>query len=142
MKNLTLILFVLISLNSISQIKTNGYIEIGYLDEKISLNEAQYITRLKNENSMYSEFLINFNFKNFNLEQELYNIFIYPGEGTSFKPLEIKFRTKLYYKIKMFDIGLEHICMHPIISQHNEIQMVTRRQSQNKIFIRFNFGNN
>ena len=142
MKNLTLILFFLIGLNCMSQIKTNGFIEIGYLDEKISLNEYQYITRLKNENSAYSKFSINFNYKNFSVEQELYNIFIYPGNGISFKPMEIKYRTKIYYKIKMFDLGVEHMCMHPIIAQHNELEQVTRRQSQNKIFLRFNFGNN
>lgn len=141
MKKSLLVLFIILSINSFSQINTNGYVEIGYIDEKISLNENQFITRLKNENCGYSNIVINFEYKGFNLNQELYNIFVYPGNGLSFKPFEIAYKTRLYYRIKKFDFGLEHLCMHPIISQHNELEQITRRQSYNKIFLRFSFGN-
>ena len=142
MKNLLFILLVLFSIESFSQIKTNGYVEIGWLNERFALNNSGNVDYLLYKNAGYSEIELKFNLKNIYLEQNLYNIFTFPDNGFTFNPKEINYVTRLYYKLKVLDLGVEHACLHPIINQHNDIETITRRQSHDKIFLRFNFGNN
>jgi len=159
MKIIAIILMSLMCINSNGQIKTSGYIEIGWLSDQSSINETHYkttggsndgftdisnIKRFENiirydKNSFYADIVLLFKFKKIHLEQTLYSSFNYEN-GCSFKPLEIKYQTRLFYKMKSFKIGYEHMCLHPIINQHNELLKITRRASHDKIFIRYTFN--
>ncbi len=166
MKTLIIVIIAsIIAINLKAQIKVNGYIETGLTGYQYSVNAINQdirmnyvkdgttyvnledadkggIFRLNNTECMYSEIVLNFSYKNIYLEQTLYNIFTYSGNGYTFKPLEVLYSTRLYYKYKFLEIGGEHMCSHPIINQHNEIEPVTRRMSHDKLFIRFTFNAN
>lgn len=147
MEKIILILSILLSCYFVdAQIKVKCDIEIGYLNENISLNfvkaypldgfELQY----NSGHVSYCDLVGEFSFKNIHLEQQIYNVFGHKN-GYTFAALEILYKTRLYYKYKAFSGGFEHMCLHPIINQHNEISSITRRGSYDKIFIRFTFSN-
>jgi len=141
MKNLILILALSIASQLVlSQIKVQGFAEIGYLDERVSLNKDGYVFNLDNRGSLYSDITLDFSWQKIHLEQQIYNIFKYI-DGRSFRPIDVVYRTRVYYKIKFLAIGYDHMSSHPIIAQHNEIEPITRRMSHDKIFIRLTFGN-
>ena len=146
MKKIFLFISILISIYTNAQIKVKCDVEIGYLNDKYSLNivdtypldgfEVQY----KSGNVLYCDIIADFSMKRFHIEQQIYNIFSY-NDGYSFSPLEILYKTRIYYKYKSFSGGIEHMCLHPIINQHNKIRVITRRGGYDKIFIRFTFEN-
>ena len=161
MKTKIIILFLFINVNLYSQVKVSGYIETGYYGIQNSLNQTyfdinggtndgftniNYMSRYENiirfdKKNMYADIALKLSYKNIYLEQNLLTSFQYE-DGYSFTPLEISYKTRLYYEWKSFIIGIEHMCLHPIINEHNEIEFITRRLSHDKIFLRFNFGNN
>lgn len=128
-----------------AQIKIKCDIETGYLNDKYSLNlvdtypldgfEVQY----NSGHVLYCDVIADFSIKKFHVEQQIYNVFSY--EDYSFSPLEIVYKTRIYYKHKSFSCGYEHMCLHPVINQHNQISVVTRRGSYDKVFVRFTFEN-
>lgn len=138
MKKAFTILFMLsFALNA--QIKIVGFVEIGYLNEKSSLNAGNSAFQYKTGNAMYSDITIDFSIKRIHFEQQIYNVF--SPDNIGFSVMEIIYKSKLYYNYEPFIIGCEHMCLHPIINQHNELPFLTRRGSFNKIFIRFTFNN-
>ncbi len=141
-KKIILILFLSIALKafSIAQIKVKCDVEIGYLNNKYSLNEDGFFVQYKSGDVLYCDIIADFSIKRFHVEQQIFNMFSFDG-GHSFKPMEILYKTRLYYKYKSFLGGIEHMCLHPIINQHNTLDLITRRASHDKIFIRFTFEN-
>ena len=123
-----------------AQIKVKCSIEMGYLNESTSLNNDGSFIQYESGNALYCDIIADFSIKRFHLKQQLYNVFCYDG-SYSFKPMEILYKTRFYYKYKFFSGGIEHMCLHPIINQHNTLDQITRRASHDKIFLRFTFEN-
>ena len=125
---------------STAQIKIVCDIEAGYLNDKYSLNNDGFFIQYKSGNALYCDIIADFSIKRFHLKQQIYNVFTYE-DGHSFSPMEILYKTRFYYRYKSFSGGIEHMCLHPIIKQHNILPLVTRRASYDKIFIKFTFEN-
>lgn len=144
MKKLILILIVLVvfKANAQDNLQVNGFVETGYLKESMVTNENTVLQAVDYPNAFYTDILFDFSIKGFHMEQQIYNIFTYPGSGYTFKPHEIRFITRLYYTHKAFTIGVDHMCLHPIIVNHNDDPVVTRRGNHDKIFIRYTFNLN
>ncbi len=166
MKTAILIILCFFAFQVEGQIKVSGYIRVGYLKESYSLNKYEWrevgdpiirivdgneieipniayvgnVTRLENYKCMYSDVTLAFNWKWFTLEQKLYDVFTYEG-GHTFKPLEIHYTTKFYWKWKFLKIGYEHLCLHPIVNNLTKFEKVSRRSSYDKIYVEFNFNN-
>jgi nitrate reductase gamma subunit len=142
MKTLLISLLLSVVLQNVnSQIKTNGFIETGYLSGAQSMKYDGIATYEYPENTFYADVNLTFKLKHVYLEQQLFNVFNYKG-GKTFSVIEIEYKTRIYYKWKALKIGYEHMCLHPIINQHNEIPKLTRRASHDKIFIRLTFNAN
>lgn len=139
------LLLVIIALSifevNVAQIRVNGYVEIGYITERSALNQIGEVVTLYYPNAGYSDLTLNFSRKGWGVEQQIYNVFGHSRGSRTFKPLDILYKTRLKYKWKGISIGYEHMCLHPIINQHNELEIITRRRSHDKLFLRFNFGN-
>ena len=122
-----------------AQLKIKGFIETGYFREGISINNDGVLSDYDNENVLYSDIVFDLSIKNVHLEQQIFNVF---DRGKPlFSVISILYKTRAYYKWKSFSLGYEHMCLHPIISQHNELPLSTIRASHNKIFLRFTFEN-
>lgn len=142
MKKLFIYLLLLTACkSSYAQIKTSGFVEVGYLNETLALNTNGFVSNYQSGDVLYSNITLNFMLKDINLETELYNVFFYE-DGKTFNVSEIKYRTRVYYKFKCLSLGYEHLCLHPIINQHNELSAVTRRTSHDKVFLRYTFNAN
>lgn len=132
---------MLISLSAFAQIKTKGFVEIGAMQEREALNHSGFVFTMDRPNVAFGTVNLEFVYKKFHFENEIVNILSYPDDSYSFGVLEVQYKTKAFYKFsKKFRVGFEHLCIHPIINQHNEIEIVTRRTSYNKVFFRFSFG--
>ena len=165
MKNLALIkLLLLITISSFGQIKFNGSIEGGYYTHRKTLSNVfeaknqeydfysntfstiseptinQSLIQQHYANHMYIELQFNAEYKGFNFSQNIFNIGTYEGEGYTITPLDIMYTTRLSYKWKSFELGAEHMCTHPIVSNMNDNLGITYRESYDKVFVKFNFG--
>jgi len=145
------VLTFVFTVNGLSQIKFNGYIEGGYYTHKKSFSniyyensESGFVNEISSQtylNHMYIEAGFNVKYKGFNLEQTFFNIGTYKGSGYTITPLDIMYTTRLYYKWNVLQLGVEHMCTHPIISNQIDPSGVTYRESYDKIFLKFTFGN-
>jgi len=153
MKNLLLIIILSCVIQLKGQIKVTGFIEIGHLSEQFELTkivkyksgenvmDAYHIIHLAN-NALYTDVNIKFSYKNIYVEQQIFNIMNYPDDGYTFDPIDILYKTRVYYKLKGFNIGYEHMCSHPVISDIYDLKPIARRASHDKIFIRYTFNAN
>ncbi len=147
MKKVFLILLLFVFVQGLkAQIKIKGFIETGYLNARSSLNIVDtypldgFQVQYKSGNAFYCDIIADFSIKKFHIEQRLFNMFSYV-DGRTFKAMEILYRSRIYYAWEFIQIGYEHMCLHPIINQHNKIDVITRRRGHDKIFIKFTFEN-
>jgi len=146
LRGLVTTILLLISFLTFSQVNISGSVELGGIEDKWSMTEENYLRTYSDSWVAYAEIQFNFEWKNINLEQTLFNTFDGGGdfkEDFTFRPLEITYKTKIYYQIKQLSLGMEHLCMHPIINQTNDVYEnsinAVRRQSWNKFFVKYEF---
>lgn len=126
MKKLTTLLFVILSLNVVSQVKQGFGMEF-LTSNKYKLSETNTCSYNGNEfkeedykifdkGDYCFKYKLTFNFKNFELKS-LTNIFMTKGHSIySFSPCHSEFKLSLKYTYKKISFKLEHLCVHPIIT--------------------------
>ena len=125
-----------------SQIITSGKVEMGWLQESNSINDSYYVNQVIYKSAGYSDIRLLFCLKKIKLDQQVFTIFGEQQDDLTFKAFEIKYSTRIYYDFGQIKVGGEHMCLHPIINNHNQLEQSTRRVSFNKLFIQLSFGNN
>lgn len=139
MKNVLLILvLLLLSLNTVGQVKINGFVELGKRDissyiRKEKLTLARYKTP---KNMLYSDINLKFTWKFIRVETLLCNNFTMDNFHV-YVPVDIEYLTKLSFIYKKFSIGYNHSCIHPVISTGSEINSEYRRGGEDSFFIKF-----
>lgn len=140
---LTTIIIFFISITSLfGQIEFDGSIELGAIDDRLSLMEGNYLRTYKDGIVPYSNVLLEFSIRRLIFEQSIGTTFTYE-EGYTFKPLEIKYISSLHYDLDRLSLGASHMCLHPIIDQTQDVYdgaiKNIRRQSFTKIYLKFYF---
>ena len=80
-KKIILILFLSIVLKSfsIAQIKIKSDIEMGYLNDKYSLNNDGFFIQYESGNVLYCDIIADFSIKRFHVKQQIFNMFSFDG---------------------------------------------------------------
>jgi hypothetical protein len=117
---LFLLSFLLLSsLQSFSQIKTGGTIELGYEDRIIMLDDG-------NGNSYSSAWLAKKDFADIHLDASYRKLSIYTNVKTSFKaerlyrynPRQVQYILGASYQLnERFSFNFEHLCSHSILDK-------------------------
>jgi hypothetical protein len=138
MKNVLLVLVLLLSLNTIGQVKVNGSIELGQRSlsayiwkEKLTL--ASYKTP---KNMLYTDVNLKFTWRFIKVENLFCNNFTMSSLSI-YVPVDIEYLTKISLTHKRFSIGYNHSCLHPVISTYKEIMSEYRRGGEDSFFIKF-----
>lgn len=136
-----IIILLLFPLISLSQIKVSGYFDAGYINETVTVSGKQSRQKYLKDNAMYSDIHVSVRLKRFEIKQSMMNVFEY-YEGSSFDPIYIKYTTSGMYNYKRMSLGIEHMCLHPIIASYRYDMSNQLKGSCDKIFVRVRFGEN
>ena len=122
-----------------AQIKTGGSIETGWINGNTTLHnisrEGGIIYKLP-DYSFYADVRIDFKYKFINFSTIMENTFFYEY-GFSMSPLSINYVFDFSLKHKRMEIGYSHSCLHPVVSQRSDLNMVFVRGGFDKIYFRF-----
>ena len=137
-----LILMISIPILSQKKLEISGFVETGWLNNIWAIQDKSevHIYAINNPVSMYATVFLKFSYKKvIHYENTIINTFEYT-KGRSFSVIDAEFVSKLYYNNGgIFSIGYEHYCLHPLVNQFNELKVLQRRGSGDKIFIKFKF---
>jgi hypothetical protein len=110
MKKLLLIALVLLSLSSSAQVKIKSFIEAGYENRTIAINDNGFYNFQK---SCFSTYNITSQYKNFSLHSTN-KVYFRPLRLFGYNPHQIEFYIGAKYTYKSIDIKYEHLCSHGI----------------------------
>jgi hypothetical protein len=120
-----------------SQIENHGKIEMGWKNGTQQYFQGEDITQFQfPENTFYADISLDFKWKFINFRQSLNNNFYYK-DGRTFNPLDIDFISTITFQYKKLSIGYTHNCLHPVISDIDELEYGYRRGGEDRIFLRY-----
>ena len=136
MKKLLIILLVLCSFVSYSQIKPLISVELGTKSRStlIYLPENDFIRLSYPDYSFYSDICIGLNYKRFNVTSNVITNFNY-NDGYTFTPFLSEYYIDIFYSHKAIKFGYQHLCTHPVF---NDEDVFLINDSFDKLYIKFN----
>lgn len=136
-----LIIFFLYPSVLFGQLKVDGFVELGLVNDGLSLYIPNTTTNTyfrKNDLSCVIFASVTYNI--FTYEQGITNYFKH-FSGLEFSPLEVEYSSKFFISLANFDIGVSHTCLHPVKNyQEEELYRSTIRIATDKIFLRYSFS--
>jgi hypothetical protein len=120
-----------------SQIENHGRIDLGWKNGAQQYFQGANIMQFQYpENTFYADIKLSLKWKFITFDQSLNNNFYYK-DGTTFNPLDIDFVSTLTVQYKKLSIGYTHNCLHPVISDKDDLEQGYRRGGEDKVFLRY-----
>jgi len=142
MKALLLGLFILINGIVNAQLKTKGSIETGVTNWSYSMFTKSGQIQVSSDNlSFYSIMSFDVYWKVLHLNNTIESFADKSRTSNYFTPLLVVWTSDLYVELHRFKIGVSHSCTHPVFSVQEDRNTNLYRASYNRIFIKYEFGN-
>jgi hypothetical protein len=141
MKTILVTIFTFLFLTSFGQkFKTNSSIELGWTNPyyKIEYSDGYHFDVFTSpKSSMYADIMLKLSaFKYITIQNNLETYFVY-NTGIAFSPFMSIYTFQIFGTYKWVEIGYKHQCIHPVISNNENMPLTLFSGKYDKLYVKF-----